>query len=446
MSGPAPIRFTTSGGSGSIHADLDSLAEVAGRHGEAAEKLLHLAAQVETVVRHLGSAPRVSGRAAQLEGRLWEGRDACRALQERLLDMQRTLKDAIERYRLAEQGAAGVMDEEELALWDLPARLEEDSADGLTVPEGERLLRALNGASISRGAAERLAAVLDVTLLAPELPGVGPGAPGTPTHLDGGPGDLASLIPDASLPPGTITLTQVTTASGEDVWVVGLPGTQASSALVDPDGGWSDPMGIADALGRGSEHTGEGIARALTLGGVPEGEPVVFVGYSQGGLHALNMPSHPLVSERWDVAGVVTFASPGGGILTPAGVPVMAFQREVDLVTALDGGPEPATVWRATVTFQPESGAAPEGYTGPGLPGFSDVFGPEHALPRYLEQVRAYEAAPPELKVQEQGQLAALSALTAGTVRSSATVRLRRWATGDPAPQSRPRAPHGPGR
>lgn len=184
-----------------------------------------------------------------------------------------------------------------------------------------------------------------------------------PADLDGGVGSVMDLQ-DAVMAagPGHLGITEVETASGETAFILTLPGTQTEALQSPPpvaDGapedwryeGFAGEAGIVDALGRRSAGTGEGVVAALAAAGVPAGATVVTAGHSQGGLHAVNLLSHGALSARYRMAGAYTYGAPSANLPTPRGTPVLQVEDAHDAVAAADGGPNPATVDRVTVTL-----------------------------------------------------------------------------------------------
>lgn len=508
---PAP-PFRTVGGPASVFADLDALEALAARRRDQAGAALRMATDVRRLLDGVAPAVAVAPSAARLSVRLPEGDRACRALADRLEAAGNALARAAEGYRAAERGAAGVMDAQDLGVEALTAWMFDAGRDGVTASDMEFALRQTPDALLERLAGEELAGPARAALsrlpwigpfvaVAQRIPGVDgvleraltkaleatadvvldtpagdlvdhstlfgllarvvdadenadvlavaaePAA--APPRLDGSVTDLLSLVPGDDAPRGAVTVTAVVDPdTGERTWVVGLPGTQERETAEDGSTNWMDVYGVADAYAGGSARAGEGLAQALELAGVPEGATVVFVGYSAGGMHAVNMTGHSSITSRWRVGGAVTVGAPGGSLTPRPGTPVLSLQREADVMTGLDGGPNAASADWATVTMadtRPEAvreGAAealwhamaedPEGQVRALLAApdrWVDAVaggGSEHSLEAYRAAAAEYEAADPALRVQEQGILAALAGLTAGRVESATRVTLRR--------------------
>jgi hypothetical protein len=185
---------------------------------------------------------------------------------------------------------------------------------------------------------------------------------GGPASLDGGVASVLGLEEQVrQAGPGRIGITRVMAEDGADTYVVVIPGTQYQVPLEEAHRVGADGMeymnafggfGIADAAGRRSEHTGAGVAAALAAAGVPERSRVVVVGHSQGGMHAVNLLSHSALTERFHMAGAYTFGAPTANLTTPEGVPVLHLEDQHDPVVAADGGPNPSSVDRVSVTLR----------------------------------------------------------------------------------------------
>lgn len=287
---------------------------------------------------------------------------------------------------------------------------------------------------------------------------------GGPSRLDGSVGDLMTLQDQVSgAGPGRIAITQVRAADGRDTYIVAIPGTQFGVPLearhrVGSDGleymNFIDGWGIADAVGRRSERTGAAVAQALAEAGVPDGARIVPAGHSQGGLHAVNLLSHESLAERYEMAGAYTYGTPAANLPTPEGTPVLHLEDEHDLTAAADGGPNPATVDRVTVTLSSTPAVTTEefqqyvehverirtdrdlasvqaGYESvEGLPAhLADVPGrlmEHHHLSSYRDLVEAQEGRGPAAWGAAAGTVATLGRMTQGRVVAQKTVVLGR--------------------
>ncbi|WP_210479977.1 alpha/beta fold hydrolase [Naasia sp. SYSU D00948] len=147
------------------------------------------------------------------------------------------------------------------------------------------------------------------------------------------PGTLAEL--GARIPPpreGDPQL-RVERFDGEEgpVYALYLGGT-LEHGLVPREEPWDMASNVA-AMGGAPAQSQEAAVAALRASGARPGDPVVLVGYSQGGLIAARLAE----SGEFRVAGMVTVGSPGGAIPPPEDVPVLAVEHAEDLVPALAG-------------------------------------------------------------------------------------------------------------
>lgn len=136
---------------------------------------------------------------------------------------------------------------------------------------------------------------------------------------------------------------------GRKAYVVVIPGTQVS----DADAGTNpfDLAGITDGLGNNSAAVNEAVLRALQAAGAEEGAQVVAAGYSQGGIHAMNLAADELVRSRYNVGYVLTAGSPISRIPPPADVTTLHLEHRTDWVPGSDGSPNADAGNQVTVTM-----------------------------------------------------------------------------------------------
>ncbi|MBB5849764.1 hypothetical protein [Micrococcus endophyticus] len=522
--GPDGVAFSTHGGPGSLYAETEQMRAVAAGHDRAAGEALRVAGTAESAGAGLVRAPRVSPAAAVLQARLWEGLERVRALSDRCARMDRDLRAAAVRYEEAERAAAGIVAAEDVGLGALPLEAWRRGRDGLTTREAERLgevavqavpeavasavltaagfpaLAALARIDlkklswwqrktlkrpVSRGASrlvEEASEGTELLRVSPDEAWTAVGAvaralsiaadrevavagppedrPDAPARLDGSAADLLGLIPRGGVE-GELTVTRVERERGGPAWVVGLPGTQGGFAPDHASRNPWDASGLADALTADSAATAPAVRAALEAAGVPHGAPLVLAGYSQGGVHAVNLAGDAGFTAAYPVAGVVTVAAPSGNAARTGGAAVLEFSSDADLATAVDGAPVPASRHRAEVVFHPggqgwgpppapgeEPGAAPAGgFRTAGPDAVGEDLTAAHDFDGHLAMVRQFEAADPAARAEVAGLSATLAGLSAGAVASSRSVRLRRApAPREAAGSTSPVAPGGPGR
>lgn len=219
--------------------------------------------------------------------------------------------------------------------------------------------------------------------------------------------------------PGTI---EVLRAGSDEhpVHVLVLPGTQTGTRAETPtgrgEGVGSNPFdvgGIAEALAEDSRYLEPAVREALERSGAAPGDGLIIAGYSQGGLHAVNLAAPDSLGGRYDVQLVLTVGSPTG-IQGAGDGEYLHLEHRDDAVPELDVAANPADHHRTTVTLDnpvPEVPRAVDGSRGPwGL-------GPAHKLANYLEGARLVDASDAPSLAPAAALLAVAGA--AGTARRS---------------------------
>jgi pimeloyl-ACP methyl ester carboxylesterase len=136
--------------------------------------------------------------------------------------------------------------------------------------------------------------------------------------------------------------------------VVSIPGTATWSPI--PGRTPFDATGN-DRLMAGQRSSGTaGVVAALHAVGVRKGEPVLLVGYSQGGLLAAATASDPAVRREFTVSRVITTGAPIAAIPVPDDVEVLSIEHSNDLVPQLDGSANPDAPNWVTVRAPAPSG------------------------------------------------------------------------------------------
>lgn len=203
-----------------------------------------------------------------------------------------------------------------------------------------------------------------------------------PLNFDGSPAALlerARIIDERG--PGYIEVIE-TDSGGHKAYVVVIPGTQTGAGIGEANP--FDLAGIGEAVGHRSAEVNVAVRAALQDAGAEQGAAVVAVGYSQGGIHAMNLAADPLFRREYEVKYVLTAGSPVGNIEPPGDVSVLHLQHRQDWVPGTDGAENPDMRNRVTVTLLDQV-ATPEGKN-PGL-------GPGHNLANYQEGARRVAAS-----------------------------------------------------
>lgn len=209
-------------------------------------------------------------------------------------------------------------------------------------------------------------------------------APVTLTHtrtdsiqLQGTVDGLLSRVSKARDEPGSSF--EVLEAAGQSgpTYVVVIPGTE-----------WTDPGqpfnadGIAEAKFEDSRHVNEAVAGALEGVGAQAGANVVLVGYSQGGMHAVNLANSGRVQETYSVDLVVTAGSPITEEDAPQSTTFLHLAHEDDHIPTWNFAPVADRPNQVSVMLDHPVHLAPgEGY---GL-------GPAHKINSYREGAQAVD-------------------------------------------------------
>lgn len=87
------------------------------------------------------------------------------------------------------------------------------------------------------------------------------------------------------------------------------------------------------AMAGGSAGSARAVGAALRDAGVTSDTPIVFTGYSQGGLVAAQLAA----SGEWNTVALVTAGAPAGQVAVSRDIPYLALEHTDDLVPALGG-------------------------------------------------------------------------------------------------------------
>ncbi len=198
---------------------------------------------------------------------------------------------------------------------------------------------------------------------------------------------------------GTITVTTSTAADGSSHVIVGLPGTEGAAA--NQAAGGTSPFGInglAEATTLGSQHVTAGVLDALEEAGVPPGSAVTLVGFSQGGVHAVNVATDQRFSKKYRLGMVVTAGSPVAqqAAKLPSETKTLHLEHRDDPVPGFDGKANPHSINRITVELTGYGTKAEDGA----------LFGRGHNFANYRDRIGALEAADPAALRQHRAALA----------------------------------------
>lgn len=134
--------------------------------------------------------------------------------------------------------------------------------------------------------------------------------------------------------------------------VVYLPATQGGAR----PGGRNPADMETNLLAIAGEATAvtDGTIAAMRATGVQPGDQVAFVGFSQGGLSALQLAADPRVRAMCTPRAVVTAGSPTATQQAPDGVQVLSLEHDGDPFPALEGAQNPDLPEWATVRAEPD--------------------------------------------------------------------------------------------
>ncbi|WP_372736881.1 alpha/beta hydrolase [Nocardioides sp.] len=170
-------------------------------------------------------------------------------------------------------------------------------------------------------------------------------------------GEVAALSPGSESPlNGTIEIQTVTTAGGEVVHIVNLPGTDDLGTLPwTADGDVRDMGTNLDLIAGVPDDYQQGILQAMHDAGIAPDDPVLLVGHSQGGMEAAAIAAS---GHGFRVTDVVTAGSPTAQVRHgfPEGTNVLSIEQRGDLVPLLDGEKNPDTVHQTTVVVDAHPG------------------------------------------------------------------------------------------
>ena len=152
---------------------------------------------------------------------------------------------------------------------------------------------------------------------------------------------------------GRILVQTVRSPDGVERYVVQLSGMQVGDpTLQSPQ---DLPGAIRNAQLPDSSYT-KAVQQAMRQAGVPESAEVMLVGYSLGGIAAMNLAQDPAFNGgRYRVTDVVTVGAPVDQKTVPSGsgTEVVTVTNDRDIVPALDGrgpgSPDPAVAGRTEI-------------------------------------------------------------------------------------------------
>lgn len=151
-----------------------------------------------------------------------------------------------------------------------------------------------------------------------------------PTSLD----EILRSTTDAYSTPSTVRVTTVRQPDGSVVHIVNTPGTETWTPL-----GGSNPSDLTGNLrGVAGESTAamQAVQSAMEAAGIRQGEPVLLVGHSQGGIINTALLTDPAFTSRYTITHAVTYGSPVDTFDLPPSVQQLNLEHASDVIPHLD--------------------------------------------------------------------------------------------------------------
>ena len=242
-------------------------------------------------------------------------------------------------------------------------------------------------------------------------------------------------------PPGSVLVTRFQAPAGP-LYILSIPGTQ-TAPLKDMqtivrkvrggDGeGWGNPWdgtGIIEGMGNESKNLMPSIEESLKRSGAQNGDRVIVTGYSQGGIHAVNIVNDERLRKLYRFSYLSTFGSPTGNVPVPPDTQALHVEDKNDLVPGTDGARNPDEKNRLTVIFDGPDRTLQLG---------NDGFGEAHKLKNYESHAKELEGSSDPGVVESLGLLGSLLGRSPrGRARSFQLARTPKPRIKVPAPNSK---------
>lgn len=137
-------------------------------------------------------------------------------------------------------------------------------------------------------------------------------------------GAVKILKHETPLPGGGTYTSWSVVVRGTQNWGVGGPNPQ-------------DMLSNLQEVAHQESDQSRAVLQAMSMAGIGSGEPVEFVGHSQGGIVAARLACDPAVAQRYEVVSALTVGSPIAASTPPTGVRILAVENTRDIVPSLDG-------------------------------------------------------------------------------------------------------------
>lgn len=138
---------------------------------------------------------------------------------------------------------------------------------------------------------------------------------------------------------GSIAIQKYRREDGTTAWMVTIPGTDGN---FDSPFSWFTNVELmsADERQRKAADSARMVDEAMRQAGIQPGDPVAMVGHSQGGIVAAVMASD--FTDKYNIQHIVTAGSPIANHPIRDGITVTSIEVDDELVSALDGAPNPS--------------------------------------------------------------------------------------------------------
>ncbi len=135
-------------------------------------------------------------------------------------------------------------------------------------------------------------------------------------------------------------------------WTVVIKGTQEwAPGSNNPQ----DMQSNLEAVARRASDQKVAVRLAMDMAGIKPGDPVEFVGHSQGGAIALDLAADLQAKKQYNVVSVLTAGAPTGGLGAGLTAPTLNLENVADLVPALDGAAASQSANTTNVIFDARS-------------------------------------------------------------------------------------------
>ncbi|WP_394768406.1 hypothetical protein [Lacisediminihabitans sp.] len=187
--------------------------------------------------------------------------------------------------------------------------------------EGLGLVGLGTSASVAAGAAGRFGALRETGVSVRQAPPV----PTSPAETFA---ERAARIPEGD---AQVRIDRYRSAGVADRFEVYIGGTRDFSAAAGTEP-WDMTSNVAGIAGQDAGSS-RAVREAMAAAGVSADSPVVFTGYSQGGLVAAQLAA----SGDYNTDGLFTLGAPAAQVAVPTSVPWLAVEHTDDVVPALGG-------------------------------------------------------------------------------------------------------------